>query len=246
MGRNARTRPWTAGALTASAVLYSAWLLSYVLPTRVGTVDAYVSELTARDQPDRLLYVACDALAGLTALAVAVLMAHRERTWGREPGRDAPREVVAAWAALGVFGVATMLDVTFPLDCAPSVTRACHAAESLGRVSASHEIHSVTSTVAYAGILLNMALVCRSERRAPGTWPGLGRTAVPLTVLMAVSTAVVLALVPAGRWVGVPQRVSVLVVAVWLVELGRSGARRSAAGRPSGERAEGVREMSVR
>jgi hypothetical protein len=124
------------------------------------------------------------------------------------------------------------------MDCAPSVTQACRTAESLGRVSASHEIHSVTSTVAYTAILLNMALVCRSERRGPGTWPGLGRTAVPLTVLMAVSTAVVLALVPGGRWVGIPQRVSVLVVAVWLVELGRSACGRGVSGLPSEPRPE--------
>jgi phosphotransferase system glucose/maltose/N-acetylglucosamine-specific IIC component len=240
MGRNALTGQKAFRALSAAAVLYSAWLLSYVLPTRVGTVDAYVSELTARDQPYRLLYVACDALAGLLSIGVALAAVRTEQA------RRAPADVVGAWAALGVFGLATMLDVTFPMDCAPSVTAACHTAESLGRVSASHEIHSGTSTVAYAAILLNMALVCRSERRAPGTWPRLGRVAVPLTAVTAVSTAVVLVLVPVGEWVGVPQRVSVLAVAVWLVAFGRAGAVRTAAGAVSGAPAAEIREMSAR
>jgi hypothetical protein len=241
MRRNARTGHGIAGALSAAAVLYSAWLLSYALPTRVGTVDAYVSELTARDQPYRLLYVACDAFAGLLAIGVAAYAGRAERF------RNAPGDVIGAWLALGVFGLATVLDVAFPMDCAPSVTAACHTAESLGRVSASHEIHSGTSTVAYAAILLNMALVCRSERRAPGTWPRLGRAAGPLTLVTAVSTAVVLALVPSGEWVGIPQRVSVLAVAVWLVALGRAGALRTAAPDPAaGAPQAGIREMSAR
>src|SRR5579859_5738968 len=106
MGRNALTGQGVSRSLCAAAVLYSAWLLSYVLPTRVGTVDAYVSELTARDQPHRLLYVACDALAGLLSVGVALAAVRAERA------RRAPADVVGGWGALGVFGLATMLDVT--------------------------------------------------------------------------------------------------------------------------------------
>ena len=202
-------------ALIAAALLYSAWLLSYVLDVNVGTVDGYVSELPALDQPYRWLFAGSDLAAGVLLAAVGVVMglATRRAHW----------LIQAAWWALAVFGLFTVLDVAFPLDCAPSVSAACFAAETNWTVSAAHRIHVVTSVVANIAVIVHMCAVVRfvrQERRAQAAWPGLGRAAGPLAALNLVSTLTVLALVPTGKWVGIPQRVSVLCVAVWLALLG--------------------------
>jgi hypothetical membrane protein len=210
--RNVRIGRWAGPALVVAALLYSSWLLSYALPVNVGTVDGYVSELPARDQPYRWIFAGSDIAAGALVLAVGIAGAVKD--W------RAPWWLRAAWWALAVFGLFTVLDAAFPLDCAPSVTQACHDAEQNWTVSGSHRIHAVTSVVSYVAIIAHMGLAAWGERRRPGLWPGLGRSAAPLAAVMLVSTLTVLALVPTAKWIGVPQRVSVACVALWLVLLG--------------------------
>jgi heme A synthase len=198
-------------ALIAAALLYSAWLLSYALHVNVGTVDGYVSELPARDQPYRWIFAGGDLASGILLAAVGTAVAVGTSR--------APWLVRAAWWALAVFGLFTVLDVAFPLDCAPSVSAVCFAAEQGWTVSAAHRIHVVTSVVANTAVLVHMGAAARTERRERGTCPWLGPAAAPLVVVDLVGCLAVLALVPSGKWVGIPQRVSVLGVAVWLTLL---------------------------
>jgi hypothetical protein len=118
--------------LIAAAVLYSAWLLEFLLPTGLSSTDSYVSELLADDQPYRWLFRTTDALAaGCLLLAARTLR-----------GRVA--------VVIVLFALATLADTALSLDCAASVDALCRQRET---TSAGHRLHSVTSVLTYVSAL---------------------------------------------------------------------------------------------
>ena len=209
---------WAPVALLVAALGYATWLLSYVLPVKVGTLNGYVSELPAKGQPFRWVFGSGDLVAGALVAVVAIAL------WLTGRGRNDKAGTVA-WVALAVFGVFTVADVLFPLDCAPSVSAACRAAEHAGTVSVVHRIHAGTSVVTNLAVLVHMVVVAVTERRTPGRWSVLGRFAVPLAAVNVGATLAVVILVLVGSGVGIPQRLSVLCVSAWLALLALTLAR---------------------
>jgi len=144
--RASRRERWTPRTRTAGwlglvcAALYSYLMLEIPLG-QVSMKTAFVSELSARDQPWHQLFEAFDITSGvlmvLIALALAkVVPAGRGPTWG--------------WISVIGFGVSTLLVGSLPMDCAASMTKACALAETQGRVSWmhwGHEVFSVTATM---------------------------------------------------------------------------------------------------
>ncbi|MEV1051513.1 DUF998 domain-containing protein [Streptomyces sp. NPDC049887] len=218
--------------IALGALLYTAWVLELLLATGLDPVRAYVSELSAADQPFGGLFRATDLAAGLLVLAGAAvaLPTRPRRPWS-----------VAGWTALAVFGLATALDSRLPLSCAPTDDPECAALETAGLVPATHAAHAVSSGLAMTGALTGMVALTVAARRYH-RWPELGRfgpglLAVELAATVWTLTAV--AALEAGRgvwWLGAGQRLQVLVVAGWLAVLAlsvaREGTSRPGAGRP--------------
>ncbi|RRQ04799.1 hypothetical protein CXF34_10670, partial [Corynebacterium bovis] len=129
-----------------------------------------------------------------------------------------PVQAVAV-AALAVFGVATVLDAAFPLDC-PVSQEWCVALERAGEVSAAHHVHTVTSVLAStASTTLACAVVVAGVVRSPR----MHATAVEA----ALAAGVILTTVGFGVWYlvfdGVPgdiQRLNTLCVCAVLVGAG--------------------------
>lgn len=65
------------------------------------------------------------------------------------------------WWALLVFGVATVFDAANPLSCAATADAACAAREAIGDVPLSHRIHTYTSSIAGAALLLAVVVLTR-------------------------------------------------------------------------------------
>ncbi|MFI6596987.1 alpha/beta fold hydrolase [Nonomuraea sp. NPDC050536] len=190
-------------AFIVAAVLLSAWAPGQFATPRVDRADGYVSELAARDQPWSPLFRTTDALAGLACLfGIAVLPVVRGDGRRDAPGRW--RWERAGWPALALFGLLTMADAAFPLDCAALSDPACER----GPLSFAHHIHAVAGVLAIVAALAAMALLSPPSR---ASWA--------LTAALAVVTLLVLAAVIAGRLVGVAQRAQVTIIALWLVHL---------------------------
>ncbi|MHC5700745.1 DUF998 domain-containing protein [Streptomyces tirandamycinicus] len=218
--------------IALGALLYTTWVLELLLATGLDPVQAYVSELSAADQPFGGLFRATDLAAGLFVLAGAAtaLLTPPRRSW-----------CVAGWTALAVFGLATAVDSRLPLSCAPTDDPECAARETAGLVPATHAAHAYSSTLAMAGALAGMAALTVAARRYR-RWPALARfgpalLAVELAATVWTLTAV--AAFEAGRgiwWLGAGQRLQVLTVAGWLAVLALSVARENTgppgAGRP--------------
>ncbi|MDI2130999.1 DUF998 domain-containing protein [Yinghuangia seranimata] len=226
--------------LAVGAVAYSSWILEIALPTRLSTVNGFASELFAADQPYRWVFGGLDIVAGVCAALAAVLVL--SATFGPRP---AVRWAYLGWAALAVFGVATVLDVVFPLDCAPSLA-GCKAREQAGRLSFTHDVHLVTSVVANIAALVAICALWRAAR-AGTVRPSVSRTAGAVLfwiALAATLTTTLLSLhdmrvdVPAflTRGQGVPQRVQVGLIALWMAVAAASLRRGSRTGRDDGAR----------
>ncbi|MGP3979520.1 DUF998 domain-containing protein [Streptomyces sp. KR80] len=220
--------------LALAVVAYTTWAAEVVVATGLDPVRAYVSELAATDQPLGELFRATDLIAGLLVLAAAVLALLRpvRRPWA-----------TAGWAALALFGAATVADSRLPLSCAPTVDPACAARESAGLVPVAHAAHAVTSTLAMAGALAAVVALTVAARRY-GWWPPVARCGPPLAALTLLATVWTLAAVAAfqageGNWaLGAGQRVQLLLLAAWIALLAygvgraeRTGGQVGAAGR---------------
>ncbi|MFF5424431.1 MULTISPECIES: DUF998 domain-containing protein [unclassified Streptomyces] len=228
-------------ALSLGALAYTAWVLDIVLGSGPDPVRGYVSELAAEDQPFGGFFRAADRTAGFLVLAGALaglLATLRRRTappppagvpsWARRPDRASGTAwSVAGWAALAVFGAATVADSWLPLSCAPTTDPACAAREAAGAVPATHAAHAVSSGLATTGAVVAMILLTAAARRH-GRWGTLARTGAVVLALELAVTAWTLAAVTAheagtGNWaLGLAQRLQVLLVALWLAVLARA------------------------
>jgi Protein of unknown function (DUF998) len=195
---------WLLAAL--AGVAYASWVLQFVVNPGLDPVNGYVSELSASDQPHHYLFAAGDFVSGLLTIIVVVTVLH----WVRPRGC-----ALAGWLALVVFGVFSIADSLFAMDCAPNSDTTCALRERAGKVSFAHQFHSVTSVcVVTAGIvsLIALTIAARRSRR----WPVIARWS---WLLLLVETATALATLPLmyfGVLLGVMERVQVAVVSLWL------------------------------
>jgi hypothetical protein len=202
-GRVPQVVAWLAAV---AAVTYSSWVLGYLLRPGLDAVDGYVSELSASDQPLHWVFSGGDLVTGVIMIGVSIvaLLRLRRRPWA-----------VAGWIFLLLFGIWAIGDATFSMDCAPSMDTTCALRERAGNVSFSHEFHSVTSSVVITcGIA---ALLCLSiAARRYGWWPALARWGWPLALVEAAAAVLTLALMWAGRWLGLVQRIQITILCLGL------------------------------
>jgi len=203
-------------ATVVVGVVYSAFLVTPLLGARLDPARSYVSELAALDQPHGLVFRTVDAVVGLVVVAAALHVARGARVGA----------VRWAGAALGLFGVATLLDAAVPMACAPSADPACAAAEA-SRSALAFGVHEVSSVAANgAGILAVVLLAVARSRGRTAYQPasplegamlvGLPLVAVP-GLLVVLEETVGLGL---DGVVGYVQRVQVLALSGVLVTVG--------------------------
>ncbi|SDM19831.1 DUF998 domain-containing protein [Allokutzneria albata] len=170
-------------------VVYSAWLLEFVLPDDLSLVHSYVSEHMAGDQPYRFLFRTTDVIAGLLFVAAAVSL------WPRRSAR-------LVGAGLAVFGGVTVLDALVSMDCSPSIDRACRQREIDNTVSLSHEIHQASSVLVFCGIFVAVVGLLRMRNLLGAQ----GRFVLWTCFSALATTGLLSALLVGGPWVGLVQR----------------------------------------
>jgi len=218
-----RLRRWP---LLVGGVVYSSWVLAFVLPTGLSQRAAFTSELEATGQPYAWLFRASDVVAGLLLAlgAVATL------GWAaRAPTRCAPL-LVLAFGAVAVTGVTNALTGVLALDCTTSNGR-CTRLRAAGVPSSwHHHAHLLVSNVSgYAfgvtvvALVLVVLVFLRSDAPADGAsfLPSGLRRALVLGAGLAALTAIPVssALWPVS-WRGFPQRINEAVESLLFVLLG--------------------------
>ena len=199
--------------MLAAGVLYCSLLLEAAAGFPLDVQHSFLSELGARDQPTSLYARVMDLATGVLLL-VAVLLAR--------PAARFRWEVTGLLTSTAVFGLGTLFDSFSPMDCAPSASAACRAAEANGQVGVALVLHEVTSTLAGLGSIAMGVFAVLVLRRSG--WGGARAKAVGVLALGVVVTQTWLGLqtgydVVTGNDLhapGILQRVAVLLVCVML------------------------------
>lgn len=194
--------------LVVAAVASLTWLWGPVLNPAIDPMRAYVSELAAADQPHRRVFMAGDLVMGL-CLAVAGVLVWRRASCSRR-----------RWGGAGflVSGLATVVDALSPMDCSPSLSATCEAAEEAGRVSFLHTVHGVSSVAVVVGQVMSMVLLTAlmgRGRRAGWVLVWAWALCYLLTLLAAVDLLGPLGEPSLGLW----QRLGLLLGSAWWVWL---------------------------
>jgi hypothetical protein len=199
--------------MLAAGVLYCSLLLEVAAGFPLDVHTSFLSELGARDQSTSLYARGMDLATGVLLL-IAVLLA-RPAVRGRW-------ELRGLLISTATFGLGTLFDSFSPMDCAPSASAACRAAEANGQEGAPLVLHEVTSTLAGIGSIA-MGVFAVLVLRKYG-WGGLWGRAVAVLAGAVAVTQTWLGLqtgvdVLTGNELhapGILQRVSVLLVCVML------------------------------
>jgi len=174
---------WVLVLFAVAAILYCGLPLEAVVGFPLNPGDSYQSELAARDQPFGLVFRLGDAIAASLVLLGTLLVLKRFALRG-----------VALLSATGlaVFGIGTIADTTFSMECASSASSACARADALGQLDLPHHIHTVTSVVALTGVIVSVLLIAVLILRAPpGARPRGSVVALIGAVLIVLASAVI-------------------------------------------------------
>ncbi|TDD28130.1 DUF998 domain-containing protein [Kribbella turkmenica] len=202
--------------MIAAGVLYCSLLLEAAAGYPLDIHESFLSELGALDQPTSPYARALDLGAGVLLLIAAIL--------GR-PAARMNRDVAGLLISTAFFGLGTLLDSFSPMDCAPSLSEACRAAEAGGQAGTALLLHEITSTMAGLGSVA-MGLFAVLVLRRSG-WGGPWSRVVAVLAGGVAVTQVWLGLETGLEVItggdlhppGILQRVSVLLVCLLLATL---------------------------
>ncbi len=198
-----------AAAIAVAGLCYSSWLLQYVLPLHVDSVDTYLSELDAEGKPYRQVFDVADKIVGALLIPASLggLLVFPRR-----------RLTTVGWVALLCFGAATIADALLPLhDCVPGEAGCGNG----GLFPQLHQPHALTSTLAVTSIavaILAFTLAAFRYRR----WRVLREAGAVFLAVGAAATAWMLIAdnLPGDYALGIAQRIQVGAMSLWLITLG--------------------------
>lgn len=209
-------RQWVLVLFAVASILYCGLPIEAAMGFPLNPADSYQSELAAQDQPFGLVFRLGDAIAASLVIVGTFLVFRRFALRG-----------LARASALGlvVFGVGTIADTTFSMECASSASAACARADALGQLGLPHQIHTVTSVVALAGVIVSLLLIVALILRTPsGARPRGSTIALIGAVLIVVASATISAAAlwdsPTGALAegfGYVQRFQTLMISVYLL-----------------------------
>ncbi|WP_405056699.1 DUF998 domain-containing protein [Kribbella sp. NBC_01505] len=164
------------GLMIAAGVLYCSLLLELAAGFPISLRNSMLSDLGALDQPTSLYARGMDLTSGILLVVAAVLARSAARIH---------RQVAALLISAALLGIGTMFTVFLPLDCAPSLSRACLESENGGRAGFALLLHATFSTVAGVGCVSMAVCVLLILRRT-----GLGGRRSLIAAAMAGATLV--------------------------------------------------------
>lgn len=197
-------------------ISYNTWVWIAPVNGHVEIMNGYLSELAASDQPNDLFFRFGDALTAVLVMIIAVVALRRWSASAQVLG--APRTAQRWWRVaaifLIVFAVSTGMDSITSMDCSPTLSAACEAAEEAGTLSWAHYLHTFTSIGAQIGICGSMiaAAVAERSRYVVARRVQLYVVAAFETVALLMMMIMLAADLPG---LGYPQAVMVLLASVW-------------------------------
>ena len=198
-------RGFASAIASGAAVLYSSFLLSYVV--RSGQHADFVSELERPGAPYADWYRASDVLAGIGLLVLARLL------W---PGRDGRAAVRWTCVMTALVGTGSLLDGSTSMDCATGSRTTCDLGDHsvLGLLHQLVVGHTVSGLVGFAAAAIGAACCARASWPAHTGWM---RAHIVLAAGMGLCGLADLALLLTSVDVGLIERLRIVLVSAWII-----------------------------
>ncbi|QLY31232.1 DUF998 domain-containing protein [Nocardia huaxiensis] len=202
-----RLRLGVALLIAVAGIVYSSWVLEFVLPIDSDPTDTFLSQLAETGAPYRRVFVTGDTLCGalLFVAGIGGLLLFSRRRYS-----------TIAWTALACFGAATIADANWPLkEADPNAP-----AQNSGLFPQLHQVHALTSTLAVFSIFIAMVaftVAAFKYRR----WPILRHSGLWILIIGSLVTAWMLIAdnLPGNYGLGIAQRIQVGAMSLWLLAL---------------------------
>lgn len=197
-----RRTTWSVVAVLI-VLTYNSWVAWWPLNGNSTILHGFLSELEASDQPHHWVFRIGDLIAAALIAVTAVVGTRGHRN------SAAWRPATVVGIGLGIFAVSVAVGAIFGMDCAPSLERSCAVAEATGRVSPSHQLHTLSGVTQEFGLitaLIAAAVGCRAIRRTGMALVLLGMVAVEVVGLTLTTTFAVTGV----QAVAAPQIITVL------------------------------------
>ena len=200
----------------AAGLFDCAFLLAGLRHSALDPLTSLISELEARDQPGSGWFRWASLLSGLAAVVFAAGLRQR---------LPAGRLALAGCWAIAVFGLGGMADALMPMDCAPSVNKACRLLEAGGDLSWMHQGHTYSSVIGTVGLLVSMGLLGWHLRGRRGWRVASAVGLVGCALLSGWSLIVSVMTIEYLPYLGLAQRIQVAAIGLWMVVLAVEQAR---------------------
>ncbi|MBL1073426.1 DUF998 domain-containing protein [Nocardia sp. 2] len=205
--RRRALRLGVAALIALAGIVYSSWVLEFILPIDSDPTNTFLSQLAEQGAPYRLVFITGDTLCGTLAFIAGIggLLLFSRRRYS-----------TIAWTALACFGAATVADANWPLqEPDPNAPP-----QDSGLFPQLHQVHALTSTLAVFSIFIAMVaftVAAFKYRR----WPILRHTGLWILVIGSGVTAWMLIAdnLPGNYGLGIAQRIQVGAMSLWLLAL---------------------------
>ncbi len=127
-------------------ISYSTWVLNPILNPGLSQAYSYVSELSVSGQPYAIFFQASNLVGSLLLLMGFGLLLLNART-------QPEQRIQFFYRILVIIAFTGSVNAVFPMDCAPSLSRACLIAQEKFLFNPSQWVHLATALVMFCGLL---------------------------------------------------------------------------------------------
>ena len=201
-------RVLTSSLASVAGVLYSSFLLSYIVGG--GQHADFVSQLELPGAPYAGWYRASDVLAGLALLVVA---------WLCRPDRGGRAAVRWACVMVAVVGAGSLLDGSTSMDCASGTVAATCDLGDHSVIGLLHQLvvgHTLSGLAGFAAAGIGAACCARASHPSHAGWM---RVHIVLAAGIGLCGLADVALLLASADIGLVERVRIVLVSAWIVSV---------------------------
>jgi hypothetical protein len=190
-------------------LVYSTWIFELFLNPHLSLTQSYVSELAVHGQPN-VHYFRIANLLGSTLMSMGFILLCRQL---KKRDSNTLSIFLLSLCALSLFGI---VNAIFPMDCSPSQSTACLVAQDHFKINFSQWVHQITAIIMFCGLIfVQLYSTFYIFKRTKLFWSSLSNFVIQLCLNTAISIICLFNL----SYVGVFQRISLVLFALWLLTI---------------------------
>jgi hypothetical protein len=191
-------------------LVYSTWIFELVLNPHLSLTQSYVSELSVHGQPYATYFQVANLLGSSCMFIGFFILLRRFRK------TEAKATTLFLWA-MSIITLIGIVNAIFPMNCAPSQSHSCLVAQDQLRINFSQWVHQSSAIIMFSGLLFSQlySTFYIFKRHTTLFWLSLVNVMIQFLLNIAISVVSVFEF----RNIGVFQRLSLMMLALWILAI---------------------------